>query len=161
MVLLLSPVSLYSSVAPIHSLQQFEVVTAAAGQGDLCVCITSPSGETYNFALFCLKTNRQIRICVIEAICSQNATLTFAWCWRRKLLLVTTGSKVKAHVLPTQQGYLVNFTPTELGEYLLNIQFGGQDLAPHPYRLGLWSWFFLGTFQKSASILSPYSKKGH
>lgn len=46
-----------------------------------------------------------------------------------------SGSKVKAHVIPTHEGYLVNFTPTQLGEYLLGIQFGGEPISHRPYRL--------------------------
>lgn len=42
--------------------------------------------------------------------------------------------RVRAHVVPTHEGYLVNFTPTELGEYLLSIQFGGQPISSTPYR---------------------------
>jgi len=46
-----------------------------------------------------------------------------------------SGSRVKAHVIPTHEGFLVNFTPTELGEYLLSISFGGEPVSPTPYRL--------------------------
>lgn len=46
-----------------------------------------------------------------------------------------SGSRVKAHVIPTCEGFLVNFTPTELGEYLLSISFGGEPVSPTPYRL--------------------------
>ncbi|XP_063851781.1 filamin-A-like isoform X2 [Scylla paramamosain] len=45
-----------------------------------------------------------------------------------------SGMRVRAHVVPTHEGYLVNFTPTELGEYLLSIQFGGQPISSVPYR---------------------------
>ncbi|XP_069165536.1 LOW QUALITY PROTEIN: filamin-A [Procambarus clarkii] len=45
-----------------------------------------------------------------------------------------SGMRVRAHVVPTHEGYLVNFTPTELGEYLLSIQFGGQPISSTPYR---------------------------
>ena len=45
-----------------------------------------------------------------------------------------SGMRVRAHVVPTHEGYLVNFTPTELGEYLLSIQFGGQPISMAPYR---------------------------
>lgn len=44
-----------------------------------------------------------------------------------------SGNRVKAHVVPTHEGYLVNFTPTELGEYLLSISFGGEPVSPTPY----------------------------
>ncbi|CAD6204963.1 GSCOCG00003073001-RA-CDS [Cotesia congregata] len=42
-------------------------------------------------------------------------------------VVITTpsGNRVKAHIIPAHDGYLVNFTPTELGEYLLGISFGG------------------------------------
>jgi len=45
-----------------------------------------------------------------------------------------SGSKVKAHVIPTHEGFLVNFTPTELGEYLLSVSFGGEPLPQAPFR---------------------------
>ncbi|XP_004536602.1 filamin-A isoform X7 [Ceratitis capitata] len=46
-----------------------------------------------------------------------------------------SGSRVRAHVIPTAEGFLVNFTPTQLGEYLLSICFGGTPIAPRPFRL--------------------------
>jgi len=46
-----------------------------------------------------------------------------------------SGTKVQAHVIPGPDGFLVNFTPTELGEYLLSISFGGEQLRTSPYRL--------------------------
>ncbi|XP_031347323.1 filamin-A isoform X1 [Photinus pyralis] len=46
-----------------------------------------------------------------------------------------SGSKVKAHVIPTHEGFLVNFTPTQLGEYLLGISFGGEPISHKPFRL--------------------------
>ncbi|XP_060516412.1 filamin-A isoform X2 [Cylas formicarius] len=46
-----------------------------------------------------------------------------------------SGSKVKAHVIPTHEGYLVNFTPTQLGEYLLGISFGGEPISHRPFKL--------------------------
>lgn len=46
-----------------------------------------------------------------------------------------SGNRVKAHVVLTHEGYLVNFTPTELGEYLLAISFGGEPISNQPYRL--------------------------
>ncbi|KAK9301493.1 hypothetical protein QLX08_006128 [Tetragonisca angustula] len=46
-----------------------------------------------------------------------------------------SGNRVKAHVVPIREGYLVNFTPTELGEYLLGISFGGEPISNQPYRL--------------------------
>ncbi|XP_076163878.1 filamin A protein cher isoform X2 [Ptiloglossa arizonensis] len=46
-----------------------------------------------------------------------------------------SGTRVKAHVVPTHDGYLVNFTPTELGEYLLGISFDGESISNQPYRL--------------------------
>ncbi|KAF4527938.1 hypothetical protein B566_EDAN012831 [Ephemera danica] len=45
-----------------------------------------------------------------------------------------SGNRVKAHVIPTHEGFLVNFTPTELGEYLLSISFGGEAVSGTPYR---------------------------
>ena len=46
-----------------------------------------------------------------------------------------SGHRVKAHVMSSHDGYLVNFTPTELGEYLLGITFGGEPISNYPYRL--------------------------
>ncbi|XP_075230344.1 filamin-B-like [Lycorma delicatula] len=46
-----------------------------------------------------------------------------------------SGNKVKAYVIPTNEGFLVDFTPTEPGEYLLSISFGGEPVSPTPYRL--------------------------
>uniref|UniRef100_A0A1B0BRU8 Calponin-homology (CH) domain-containing protein n=2 Tax=Glossina palpalis gambiensis TaxID=67801 RepID=A0A1B0BRU8_9MUSC len=46
-----------------------------------------------------------------------------------------SGSRIKAHVIPTAEGFLVNFTPTQLGEYLLSICFGGTPITPRPFRL--------------------------
>ncbi|XP_067618137.1 filamin-A isoform X2 [Eurosta solidaginis] len=46
-----------------------------------------------------------------------------------------SGSRIRAHVIPTAEGFLVNFTPTQLGEYLLSICFGGTPIAPRPFRL--------------------------
>lgn len=46
-----------------------------------------------------------------------------------------SGNRVKAHVIPTHEGFLVNFTPTELGEYLLSISFGGEPVSPTPYKV--------------------------
>lgn len=40
-----------------------------------------------------------------------------------------------AHLIPTHDGYLVNFTPMELGEYLLGICFGGEPITRQPLRL--------------------------
>lgn len=46
-----------------------------------------------------------------------------------------SGTKVQAHVIPSSEGFLVNFTPMELGEYLMSISFGGEPLRGTPYRL--------------------------
>ena len=50
-----------------------------------------------------------------------------------------TGNRVKVHIRPVVDaglpGYVVDFTPTELGDYLLNITFGGTALSRLPYRL--------------------------
>ncbi|XP_059469559.1 filamin-A isoform X2 [Neocloeon triangulifer] len=45
-----------------------------------------------------------------------------------------SGAKVRAHVIPTSEGFLVNFTPTELGEYLLSVSFGGEPVPQAPFR---------------------------
>lgn len=46
-------------------------------------------------------------------------------------IAITTpsGNRVKAHVIPTHEGYLVNFTPTELGEYMLRVTIGGETIS--------------------------------
>lgn len=46
-----------------------------------------------------------------------------------------SGHRIKAHVIPTVEGFLVNFTPTQLGEYLLSVSFGGTPISPQPFRL--------------------------
>ncbi|XP_035708450.1 filamin-A isoform X3 [Folsomia candida] len=46
-----------------------------------------------------------------------------------------SGTKVQAHVIPSADGFLVNFTPTHLGEYLLSISFGGEPVRGTPHRL--------------------------
>lgn len=46
-----------------------------------------------------------------------------------------SGARVKAHIVPTHGGYFVKFTPTELGEYLLGLHFGGEPVTPAPYRV--------------------------
>lgn len=46
-----------------------------------------------------------------------------------------SGTRIKAHVIPTHEGYLVNFTPTQLGEYLLGISFGGEPITSKPFKL--------------------------
>lgn len=46
-----------------------------------------------------------------------------------------SGSRIRAHVIPTAEGFLVNFTPTQLGEYLLSVCFGGTPISPYPFRL--------------------------
>lgn len=51
------------------------------------------------------------------------------------VITAPSGNRVKAHVIPTHEGYLINFTPTELGEYLLGISFGGAPVLGYPYRL--------------------------
>lgn len=42
---------------------------------------------------------------------------------------------MQAVLIPTPDGFLVNFTPTQFGEYLLSISFGGEPLRSTPYRL--------------------------
>lgn len=46
-----------------------------------------------------------------------------------------SGTRIRAHVIPTAEGFLVNFTPTQLGEYLLSVCFGGTPISPYPFRL--------------------------
>ncbi|KAK0098975.1 hypothetical protein PV326_011999 [Microctonus aethiopoides] len=51
------------------------------------------------------------------------------------VITAPSGNRVKAHIIPAHDGYLVNFTPMELGEYLLRISFGGEPTTATPYRL--------------------------
>lgn len=46
-----------------------------------------------------------------------------------------SGERVKAHIIPTVEGFLVNFTPTQIGEYLLSVSFGGTLITHHPLRI--------------------------
>lgn len=46
-----------------------------------------------------------------------------------------SGNRLKAHVINTSEGYLVNFTPNQIGEYLLFVSFGGNLLNTSPYRV--------------------------
>lgn len=46
-----------------------------------------------------------------------------------------SGTKIGARVEPSPEGFLVSFTPVELGEYLLSIAFGGAPLATVPHRV--------------------------
>jgi filamin len=46
-----------------------------------------------------------------------------------------SGNRLKAHVINTEDGFLVNFTPTQVGQYLLFIAFGGIPLLTQPYLL--------------------------
>ncbi|XP_060856189.1 filamin-A isoform X2 [Metopolophium dirhodum] len=45
-----------------------------------------------------------------------------------------SGGSVTAHVVPVADGYVVNFTPTEVGEYRLSVTLGGEQ-AGRPYRM--------------------------
>lgn len=40
-----------------------------------------------------------------------------------------SGGSVAAHVVPVAEGYVVNFTPTEVGEYRLSVTLGGQTVG--------------------------------
>lgn len=67
-----------------------------------------------------------------------------------------SGSRVKAHVIPTAEGFLVNFTPTQLGEYLLMISFGGIPISPQPFRLQC----LVGSDSRRVSASGPGLSKG-
>lgn len=41
-------------------------------------------------------------------------------------------NRVRAHIIPTEDGYLVNFVPSELGDYLLDISVFGKSLDRDP-----------------------------
>lgn len=45
-----------------------------------------------------------------------------------------SGGSVTAHVVPVADGYVVNFTPTEVGEYRLSVTLGGEQ-AGRQYRM--------------------------
>jgi filamin len=44
------------------------------------------------------------------------------------------GNRLKAHIVNTDDGFLVNFCPTQIGEYLLFVTFCGTPLT-EPYLL--------------------------
>lgn len=46
-----------------------------------------------------------------------------------------SGNRLKAHIVNTADGFLVNFTPTQIGEYLLFVTFCGTPLLTEPYLL--------------------------
>lgn len=46
-----------------------------------------------------------------------------------------SGNRLKAHIVNTEDGFLVNFTPTQIGEYLLFVTFCGTPLLTEPYLL--------------------------
>lgn len=46
-----------------------------------------------------------------------------------------SGQRLKAHVINTEDGFLVNFTPTQVGQYLLFITFAGIPLLTEPLLL--------------------------
>lgn len=62
-----------------------------------------------------------------------------------------SGNRMKAHVIPTAEGFLVNFTPTQLGEYLLSVCFGGTPITPRPFRLQC----FPGTDSRKVTAHGP------
>lgn len=45
-----------------------------------------------------------------------------------------SGARLQAHIIDTAEGFLVNFTPCQLGEYLLFVTFGGTPISK-PFRL--------------------------
>lgn len=46
-----------------------------------------------------------------------------------------SGNRLKAHIVNTADGFLVNFSPTQIGEYLLFVTFCGTPLLTKPYLL--------------------------
>lgn len=46
-----------------------------------------------------------------------------------------TGNRLKAHIVNTEEGILVNFSPNQVGEYLLFIAYMGTPLLTEPYRI--------------------------
>jgi filamin len=46
-----------------------------------------------------------------------------------------SGNRLKAHIVNTADGFLVNFSPTQIGEYLLFVTFCGTPLLTEPYLL--------------------------
>ncbi|XP_011497813.1 PREDICTED: filamin-A [Ceratosolen solmsi marchali] len=50
-------------------------------------------------------------------------------------LIGPSGLRCMAQVLPSQEGYIVNFRPTELGEYEVDVSYGGAAVGGYPRRL--------------------------
>lgn len=46
-----------------------------------------------------------------------------------------TGNRLKAHIVNTAEGFLVNFSPNQIGEYLLFVTLMGTPLLTEPYRI--------------------------
>lgn len=46
-----------------------------------------------------------------------------------------SGNRLKAHIVNTDDGFLVNFSPTQVGDYLLFVTFCGTPLLTEPYLL--------------------------
>ncbi|XP_055382224.1 filamin-A isoform X2 [Condylostylus longicornis] len=68
-----------------------------------------------------------------------------------------SGNRIKAHVIPTAEGFLVNFTPTQLGEYLLSVCFGGTPITPRPFRLQC----LVGSDSAKVHAYGPGLEKGY
>lgn len=51
------------------------------------------------------------------------------------LITSPSGNRLKAHIVNTDDGFQVNFTPTQVGEYLLFVTFCGTPLLTEPYLL--------------------------
>lgn len=51
------------------------------------------------------------------------------------LITSPSGNRLKAHIVNTEDGFQVNFTPTQIGEYLLFVTFCGTPLLTEPYLL--------------------------
>lgn len=46
-----------------------------------------------------------------------------------------TGNRLKAHIVNTEEGFLVNFSPNQIGQYLLFVTLMGTPLLTEPYRI--------------------------
>lgn len=68
-----------------------------------------------------------------------------------------SGHRIKAHVIPTAEGFLVNFTPTQLGQYLLSVSFGGIPISPRPFLLNCMK----GSDSQKVSAVGPGLERGY
>lgn len=94
-----------------------------------------------------LNSLQQFRVILQEGIPKADLAVT---------ITSPSGSRIKAHVIPTAEGFLVNFTPTQLGEYLLSISFGGTPISPRPFHLQC----LTGSDSRKVSAVGPGLERG-